>query len=849
MIDKKNEQINILIVDDLNENLYILENLLDKLKLENLNTIRALSGEECLQISISEDIDLIILDIQMPSMNGFEVAKFLKSNAKTKNIPVVFLSATFKKEEFVQHGFELGAIDYFTKPIEKYSFLAKIKVYIKLFTKQKELILFNKNLDQMVNKKTFGLLRSQKELKETKQRYFDLYNLAPIGYCTLNEEGMIQESNLSASKLLGLGQNELINKSFASFVAKDYQHTYKLFSEALSEPSNHAECELKIVQPDKTIFWAYLSATTEKNYNALELRLLINNVSGRKIAEEKLIYMAHYDTLTGLPSNRIILADRLQQNMKQVKRRNQSLAVVVIDIDNFKAVNDTYGNDVGDQLLIALSKEMQGILRKEDTLARIGGDEFVIILSNLPDIKSSLSLITRLLNSAAQQFFINKLSIQVSASIGITFYPQAERIDPDHLLRQADQAMFEAKLSGKNRYHIFDTKEDDLVRERFEQIQRLREALNTDEFVLYYQPKVNMRTGEVVGAEALIRWEHPEKGLVPPNEFLPIMEGHALSISLGEWVIRSALKQIEHWQSLGIHIPISVNISALQLLSSNFFEQFEKILLEFPNVKPSFLEIEILETSGLEDLPKASKVINRCREFGVHFALDDFGTGYSSLSYLKKLALTYIKIDQSFVRDMLDDPNDLAIIEGVISLSDAFRMQVIAEGVETLEHGRILLQLGCELAQGYVIGRPMPSDKFIDWLGEWKPDSSWTKQSLLNDAQSKFLMAIVEKRLGLKNIVAFLKCESNNYEYQNIHDCHFSKLLKKYGDNYFESVNTLNKVNNLHESMHTLSEELLELHKNAQYKEVLQGIIGLEYIYEELIQEMSLMHERYALSV
>ena len=349
-----------------------------------------------------------------------------------------------------------------------------------------------------------------------------------------------------------------------------------------------------------------------------------------------------------------------------------------------------------------------------------------------------------------------------------------------------------------------------------------------------------MRTGKVIGAEALIRWQHPQKGLVAPNDFLPVIEGHVLSISIGEWVIRSALAQIERWQRLGKDIPISVNISALQLLSDNFFEKLEKIILEFPNITPSFLEIEILETSGLKDLAKASKVIDKIRELGINFALDDFGTGYSSLSYLKKLAITYIKIDQSFVRDMLADPNDLTIIEGVIKISDAFGIQVIAEGVETLEHGNTLLQLGCELAQGYFIARPMPNDKFIDWLGEWKPDSAWTKQSLLNDTQSKILTATVEHREWFEKILAFIKGDVKSHQYQNANACHFGKLIDEYGDTLFKSVDTLNRVKYLHNSIHNLSEKLLELHRNSQNKEVLQGIIDLESFHKEIIKEVSL---------
>jgi diguanylate cyclase (GGDEF)-like protein/PAS domain S-box-containing protein len=840
MTDKVNEVINILIVDDLSENLYILENLLEQLKLENLNTLKALSGEECLQISISADIDLIILDIEMPGMNGFEVAKLLKLSTKTKNIPIVFLSATFKQKEFFLHGLELGAVDYLTKPIEKYSFLAKIKVYIELFTKQKELVFFKKHLEALVDDKTSGLIRSQKKINETKQRYFDLYNFAPVGYCTLSEKGLIQESNLTASKLLGADPKNLINRSFSYFIQEDYRDIYNLFFENILEYREPAECELKIIPLDKSVFWACLSAAVEKNNNTLELRLIISDVSSRKLAKEKLTYMANYDILTSLLNNRLLLADRLQQNMRQAERRKQSLAVIVLNIDNFKAVNETYGNNVGDQLLIVLSKKIYANLCKEDTLARIGGDEFVLILSNLPEINESIPLITHLLETIRQQLTINDQSIQVSASIGITFYPQAQIIDPDHLLRQANQAMFEAKSAGKNCYHVFDSKEDDLVRERFEQIERLHLALDTNEFVLYFQPKVNMRTGKVIGVEALIRWQHPQKGLVPPNDFLPVMEGHVLSISVGEWVIRSALEQIELWQRLGKNIPISVNISALQLLSDNFVEKFKKILLEFPNIKPSLLEIEILETSGLEDLSKASKVINSCRELGINFALDDFGTGYSSLSYLKRLAITYIKIDQSFVRDMLEDPNDLTIIESIIIIADTFGIKVIAEGVETLEHGNTLLQLGCELSQGYFIARPMPSDKFIDWLGNWKTESAWTKQSLLNDAQSKILMATVEHREWFEKVLAIIKGDVESHQYQDINACHFGGLIDEYGDTSFKSVDTLNSVKYLHESIHNLSEKLLELHRKSQNKKVLQGIIELESLHNEIVKAVSL---------
>ena len=313
-----------------------------------------------------------------------------------------------------------------------------------------------------------------------------------------------------------------------------------------------------------------------------------------------------------------------------------------------------------------------------------------------------------------------------------------------------------------------------------------------------------------------------------------------MSISIGEFVIRSVLSQIETWQSLNIEIPVSINIAARQLLEDNFFEQFEKILLEFPKVDASLLEIEVLETSKLEDLSKASKVINRFKKLGVNFSLDDFGTGYSSMTYLKKLPITHIKIDQSFVSNMLKNPNDLAILESVIKLSSAFRINVIAEGVETLEHGRVLLQLGCELAQGYIIACPMTPDKFLKWLKEWKPDSSWTNQSLLSEAQSKSLFATVEHRSWIANLDAFLKNKIDTFEPQNVHECNFGQWLDTDGDDYFKSSETLTSVKYLHKSIHNLSLELFEFHKNNQEQELVQGIKELYSLQEKLLSKISI---------
>ena len=467
-----------------------------------------------------------------------------------------------------------------------------------------------------------------------------------------------------------------------------------------------------------------ISAVCDAQGKQLRFVTLFSDITSLKVHQSELEQIAHFDALTRLP-NRVLLADRLRQGLSQALRRGQLLAVAYLDLDGFKHINDTHGHDAGDHLLVGLADRMQQVLREGDTLARIGGDEFVAVLVDLDDMADCVPMLNRLLAAAAQPVLAGDLTLQVSASLGVTFYPQAQDIDADTLLRQADQAMYQAKQAGKNRFHVFDAEHDRNVRGHYESLDHIRRALMENEFVLHYQPKVNMRTGKVIGAEALIRWQHPEQGLLPPAAFLPVIEDHSLAVDVGEWVIATALEQIERWRLAGLDMPVSVNVGARQLQQANFVDRLRHILAAHPQVNPTYLELEVLETSALENVNGVSEVIETCRQMGVTFALDDFGTGYSSLTYLKRLPVALLKIDQSFVRDMLDDPDDLAILEGVIGLANAFNRQVIAEGVETVAHGAMLLQLGCDLAQGYGIARPMPAHLMPQWATAWQPDASW----------------------------------------------------------------------------------------------------------------------------
>jgi diguanylate cyclase (GGDEF)-like protein/PAS domain S-box-containing protein len=447
------------------------------------------------------------------------------------------------------------------------------------------------------------------------------------------------------------------------------------------------------------------------------------DVTPQRVQEELLQKLAHYDALTGLP-NRVLLAQRLQDSMAQARVHGTQLGVAYLDLDGFKPVNDRLGHGAGDRLLVVVAGRLSRALRPQDCVARLGGDEFVILMPGLATHADGERLLQRVMESISSPYTLDTERVTVTASIGYTVFP-SDDADADTLLRHADQAMYAAKQAGRNRFHQFDAAQERAQREQREQGLRLREALAQSQFVLFLQPKVVMQTGQVVGAEALARWQHPERGLLPPGAFLPLLDGTELEIVFGEWVVEEALAQLERLLDAGLDMPVSVNISAQQLQHPGFAAWMVQCLARHPRVAPSLLELEITESAALYDLPAVNATLARLRALGVAVSLDDFGTGYSSLTYLRRLPMDTLKIDQSFVQGMMADQGDRAIVQGVIGLAQSFGCQVIAEGVETIEQGQLLLQLGCAHAQGYCIARPMPIDAFIDWTRHWQPPAAW----------------------------------------------------------------------------------------------------------------------------
>ncbi len=471
--------------------------------------------------------------------------------------------------------------------------------------------------------------------------------------------------------------------------------------------------------------WITISAVYNTKGKVSHYIGTFTDITQIKEHELQLERIAHYDPLTGIP-NRVLLADRMQQAIAQSKRENTYLAVGYLDLDGFKPVNDRFGHETGDLMLIEIAHRIKSTLREGDTIARLGGDEFVFLLLGLARPEECELTLHRLLDVINAPVALADQAVTVSASIGISIFP-VDNTDPDTLLRHADQAMYQCKQAGKNRFHIYDPELDRQLHSQRTALDRIEKAIALQEFELFYQPKVDMHKGQVLGAEALIRWRDPERGLIIPEEFLPLLVGNELAVKLDTWVIDTALQQMQAWLADDLLLRVSVNIFARTLHSADFVMHLQAILERYPEVNPANFEMEILETEALEDSTHISQIIRDCQKLGIQFALDDFGTGYSSLTYLRRLPAQTLKIDRSFVRNMLEDAEDYAIVQSVIGLAQSFHRHVIAEGVESVQHGIALLELGCKHAQGAGIAKPMPADAIPAWITAWEVPAEWKK--------------------------------------------------------------------------------------------------------------------------
>ena len=612
-----------------------------------------------------------------------------------------------------------------------------------------------------------------------------VFTQAHEGILITDADGLIVDVNPAFSEITGYSREDVLHQN-PSILRSD-KHDALYFEEMWQElrHQGHWQGEIWNKRKDGQIYAELLTISTlvDDFGETLHYLGMFSDITQSKEQQHALEMMAHYDVLTQLP-NRTLFADRFKQAIAHSNRNNSLLAVVFLDLDGFKPVNDTYGHEAGDQLLIEVSARIQSCIRQDDTASRLGGDEFALLLNDVSSADHCETLINRIRNAIELPYIIDDNSISCSASIGVTLYP-LDDADADTLLRHADQAMYQAKVSGRQRHHMFDMQQDEQISEKQNQFKSIEDALISDQLVLFYQPKVNMRTGEIIGAEALIRWQHPEQGLIMPGAFLPATEGSPLEINIGNWVIEHAIKQLDDWIQRGWSLEMSINISSRHLQWNGFFDHLDRVLARYPNVPSYMIQLEILESSVLTDINNISSIIKTCRHtLGLKISLDDFGTGYSSLTHLRHLPVDTVKIDQSFVRDLIDDPNDYTIIDGVIGLTDAFHHQVIAEGVETTEHGLMLLAMGCDLAQGYGIAYPMSADDCNQWISTYQPNVRWIDLAERKLDAEQTLLELMDLQINywLNRVVSNLQSTSDKIEHwplMNHKKCHFGLWLEQ----------------------------------------------------------------------
>jgi len=861
--------VTLLLVDDRPENLLALEAVLAD---QGLNLVKAGSGNDALRHTLKQDFALVLLDVQMPGMDGFETAELMRTNPKTRHLPIIFVTAGVKDIQLQFKGYELGAVDYLIKPFEPHILQSKVKVFCELYRQRRQLEAHQLLLEAKIKERV-------SELRESEERFRTLATHAPVGIYQIDTDGNCLFVNPRWCEIAGLSADEAAGQGWTRTLHPDDRDAVASIWRAELPSGGEWSMDYRFLGPDGRIVWVhgnaiamrgatgeitgYLgnnleitvrkrgeerqrmrSAVTERlaaDVALLELlqliaagaqqqlqgsgcaillsdesgqqlvfgadpdrpdrvgrthtfigdgadsacattakhgkRLLVDDILAhpacqdcrppagepascwsepilaingdvlgvfafhrtrptvpdagdielmrevaqlaglaieRKRTAETIWRQANYDTLTGLP-NRRLFRDRLQQEILKAQRTKRYVALLFVDLDRFKEVNDFLGHHAGDLLLTEAARRVRDCVRATDTVARLGGDEFTVIMSNLAATdrvgENAQAILLALL---ATPFTLDTESVYVSASIGITIFP-SDADNVEALLKNADQAMYAAKELGRNRFSYFTASMQAAAQTRLMFSNDLRNAIAAGQLEVYWQPIVELATGRIIKAEALLRWHHPTLGVVGPAQFIPIAEETGLINEIGDWVFRESARTAKRWFDAGLQdadddglIQISVNKSPRQFFSSNTHETWIEYLKEI-GLPTKCIAIEITEGLLLDDRPDVAEKLKRFRDAGFRIALDDFGTGYSAMSYLTKFPLDFIKIDQTFVRDMATDRGHQAIVEAIIVMAHKLGLKVIAEGVETPEQCEMLKAAGCDYGQGYLFARPMPA--------------------------------------------------------------------------------------------------------------------------------------------
>jgi diguanylate cyclase (GGDEF)-like protein/PAS domain S-box-containing protein len=674
------------------------------LEQEGFQVLQVCDGREALQQCAEGLPDLVFMDVQMPDLDGFEACAALRALPGGGDVPIVMVTGA-DDEGSIRRAYTAGGTDFMSKPVAW----------------------------PLLGHRTRYLLRANqamRELRRSEALLLDAQRIARLANWECRSERLGMTWSREVERILGCRPGAGL-ESFLERVHADDRGAVEAGIRHAAETGRRFELEHRVVRPDaeERIVHHVAEAACDPQGRVLQVHGTLQDVTDRKRAEHQIWQLAHCDGLTGL-ANRRLLRERLEGLLERAGRFGRGIAVLYMDVDRFKRINDSFGHGAGDELLAEVARRLVDMVRMRDwvgrggvtvdsrEVARIGGDEFTIVITELDDPRNAARICRRILEQVAKPITVNGIDLSVSASIGIALYP-SDGSDVETLLRNADTAMYHAKREGGNAFQFYaEGMNAEVTAQTLLEI-RLRQALPRGELELHYQPKVDARTRELRGLEALLRWRDPERGWVPTGEFIPVAEESGLIVPIGNWVIREACRQWRAWSEAGLEpYPIAINLASAQF-RSNLVETVEQILQE-TGVPPSAIEFEITERAVLREERAAGDVLRRLRELGIPLSMDDFGTGYSSLSYLRKFAVDCLKIDRSFISGVDRHRGDAAIVSAIIGMAHSLGLHVVAEGVETSAEERFLKDTGCDQIQGYLVAKPLaagPATRFLREAG------------------------------------------------------------------------------------------------------------------------------------
>lgn len=704
----------ILVTDDIKANRVAMRQILKNM---DADIVEADSGNETLiEMLRNDNIALLLLDVQMPGMNGYEVAELLREEEKCRYVPVIFVTAAYKEEQYVLKGYDSGAVDYIEKPIDREILRSKVRIFLDLYRKQQELESLNSQLKQ-------NYLRLKVEIGERIKAEQSLKKLSeavrqsPALVLITDVDGNVEFANSTFSRITGFSQEEILGRNLRFHQSglrssDDFEEIQATMDKALPWFG-----ELHNEKKDGSYYWSYTTisplldtAGVVTNFVCIE-----EDISLRKEYENRLLKQANFDEITDLP-NRILALDRISQAFSVADKDHHMCPLFFIDIDGLRRINETLGHTAGDKVLVEISQRLQELVRAGDTVARIGSDEFLIIPADIDDVNSAAALAQKILSVIELPMVLDTTPVHMSACIGITLSGNFSA-DPQTAIQNAESAMYRAKEQGNGNYKFFDDEINQSSQRKLQMELLLHKALDEQQMELWFQPIIDTQTGKPVSVEALLRWHCEELGHVSPDEFISVAEATGQINSIGLWVLKQAQFYAKAWQKqFNLDLLMAINVSVNQFYDRRLFDELARLKEQEPETGGCRLELEITERLLLNDKEDVVQQLHDIEAMGFGFSIDDFGTGYSSLSYLKKCPVDTVKIDRSFVHGLPGDLENATLVNAIVAMAHGLNLKVIAEGVETLEQWEFLKGCNCDYLQGYYISRPMPGADFTNYL-------------------------------------------------------------------------------------------------------------------------------------